>query len=434
MRLGSQPLNPHTPRGTGPVAAPRSEAAPAAGGSVDVLSRSGGGAGDTLRAIKQSLVNIFNRLLGRDQAEAAKPAPAAPIVPQPAPQPAPATGLREKAEALWFKGASLDSAFRKGERDAGDVNQADGTADEEASRLQAANRPVESERLKALSDEQRAQYGRVVETVAADPQARLALQVLLAEGKLPGKSKATDGADLLTTLDAIATGPVSPHIDKGAMLADLVQEIAVPSAINQQDKNTCCVASVQMLTAMQNPAEYARIVGGLASPDGAVTLANGSKLEREPGTDADDNSGRTAPSRLWQAAMTQFALGDVGYDNATDGRNDGKWGVFGHELDRVVDALTNRDNPLLSVEDNYSGADMLRDVSKHANAGHPVPVCLDWGEKDKDGDEHPGHDILVTAVKDGRVFYNNPWGLQESMSTAEFEQRAWWANPIDMTK
>jgi hypothetical protein len=124
----------------------------------------------------------------------------------------------------------------------------------------------------------------------------------------------------------------------------------------------------------------------------------------------------------------------VGYATAADSRNDGKWGVFGHELDRVVDALTNRDNPLLSVEGDYSGADMLRDVSKHANAGHPVPVCLDWGEKDKDGDEHPGHDILVTAVKDGRVFYNNPWGLQESMSTAEFEQRAWWANPIDMTK
>jgi hypothetical protein len=429
MRLGSQPLTPHTPRGTGPVAAPRPDAAPTAGGSADVLARSGG-AGDTLRALKQSLVSIFNRLLGRTP-----PAPA-PVVPPPAPAPAPAppSGLRAKAEAVWFKGVSLDSAFRKGERDAADVNQVDAPADEEATRLLEANRPVESERLKALSEKQRAQYDQVVEAVASDPQALLAMQVLLAEGKLPGKVKSSAGADLLTTLGGLAAAPVSPHIDRGAMLADLVQEIAVPSAINQQDKNTCCVASVQMLTAMQNPAEYARIVGGLASPDGAVTLANGSTLAREPGTDADDNSGRTAPSRLWQAAMTQFAMGDVGYDNATDSRNDGKWGVFGHELDRVVDALTNRDNPLLSVEGDYTGADMLRDVTKHANAGHPVPVCLDWGEKDKDGDEHPGHDILVTAVKDGRVFYNNPWGLQESMTTAEFEQRAWWANPIDMTK
>lgn len=430
MRLGSQPLTPHTPRGTGPVAAPRPDAAVAAGGAVDVLERSGGGAGDTLRALKQSLVNIFNRLLGRKPPE---PAPVVPA-PAPAPMPAPATGLRAKAEAVWFKGASLDSAFRKGERDAADVNAADAPADDEAARLLEANRPLEQERLKGLSETQRAQYDQVVAAVASDPQARLAMQVLLAEGKLPGKGKSSAGADLLTTLGGIAAGPVSPHLDKGAMLADLVQEIAVPSAINQQDKNTCCVASVQMLTAMQNPAEYARIVGGLASPDGVVTLANGSTLAREPGTDADDDSGRTAPSRLWQAAMTQFAMGDVGYDNATDSRNDGKWGVFGHELDRVVDALTNRDNPLLSVEDDYTGADMLRDVSKHANAGHPVPVCLDWGEKDKDGDEHPGHDILVTAVKDGRVFYNNPWGLQESMSTAEFEQRAWWANPIDMTK
>ena len=426
MRIGSQPLTPQAQRPGAPTQA--SGVAPASSGrAVDTLERSGGGARDVLRAIKQSLVNIFNKLLGRDE-----PAPA-PKPPAPAPV-TPPTSLREKAEAIWFKGASLNSEFRQGQRDAIEANDLDEGADTQAAELFKANRPMEAEKLAAMPPAQQARYQKVMAMVSFDPQARLSMQVLLAEGKLPGKAKAKDGADLLTTLSTMADQPMAAPLEPSAVMADLIQEIAVPSAIDQKDKNTCCVASVQILTATQNPAEYARIVGGLASPEGRVTLASGETLEREPGTEADDASGRTDSSRLWQAAMTQFALGEVGYDNASDSRNDGKWGVFGHELDRVVDAMTNRDNRLLSTDDGYSGADLLRDITPQVQAGHPVPVCLDWGEAAKDGEEHPGHNILVTAIKDGQVYYDNPWGLQERMSVAEFEKRAWWANAVDMTK
>jgi hypothetical protein len=451
VRIGSQNLTPGIKPGApqGPV---RSAGAGGPGVARDALALSGGGVKDGLKSLKDSVVHLFDWLLGRDEAPqapvAAPPKADAPVVtapaptprPQPKPQPRPEThtapapapvpGVREKAESLWFAAHSLTSSFRTGRRDAHDVNVQDGGRDRQARELIAANGPMEAERLAALGEPQRHQYQVLATALGDRPQARLALQVLLADGKLTGKP-AADGQNLLQTLHGISHQAFTPGVDKTDFLSELVHEIAVPSAINQQDKATCTVASVQMLTATNHPAEYARVVAGLASPGGQVRLQRGDTLTREPGTEADDGSARSHPSRLWQAAFMQFAVGpNVDYDNDKDQRDDGKWGIFAPELDKVVDALTARDTRLLTI-DNQTPASIVNEIARHANAGKPVPVCMDWGERDASGNEHPGHDILVTAVKDGKVYYDNPWGYQEHMSVEEFKTRVWWANPVE---
>jgi hypothetical protein len=446
MRIGSQPLFVDQKPGDKKASAAAAPQTGSAGVARDALALSGGSVKDGLRSLKQSITHLFDMLLGRQKEKPKAEVPVAPPAPLPVPAPAPkqptagptlppAPEVRQQAEQVWYKPHTIKSSFRNGVQDAHDVNEQSAERDEQAAALVAANATMEQERLTALTPTQREQYAGLQQVLQDRPQARLALQVLLADGKLTAKPHAKGGGDLLAKAHGLITQPLAPGVDRTTFLGELLHEIAVPSAINQHDKATCTVTSVQILTAMHNPAEYARIVGGLASPEGTVALANGRPLVREPGTETDDGSKRTDASRLWQAAFMQLAVGPgVDYDNAQDTRNDGKWGIFGPELDRVVDALTNRDTPLLSTSDTYSGADLVRDITPHLNAGHPVPVCMEWGEKSANGDEHSGHDILVTAIKDGQVHYNNPWGYQETMSLPEFTQRVWWANPIDMTK
>jgi len=53
---------------------------------------------------------------------------------------------------------------------------------------------------------------------------------------------------------------------------------------------TCAPTTLAIDLAMRNPAEYARIALGLASPEGRVTLAGGLEIQREPGTATEEKS------------------------------------------------------------------------------------------------------------------------------------------------
>ncbi|MNT24757.1 hypothetical protein D3C72_1602500 [compost metagenome] len=55
--------------------------------------------------------------------------------------------------------------------------------------------------------------------------------------------------------------------------------------------------------------------------------------------------------------------------------------------------------------------------------GLSVPVGLEWGGRDAEGRIHAGHEVLVTRIAQGRVHYHNPWGQQESMPLAQFQER-----------
>lgn len=352
---------------------------------------------------------------------------------------------RQRAESIWHdpSAAGTEEGFRRIERDADDVNGADLDPNLRAMKNEMArqeirnNQPQVQAALEQLSTAETAQYNKLRDQIKKDPQAELALQVLLLEGKLTDKTKlSSDGKTLLGELGDIATKPLHKDINRSALLGDMVKEIALPSAINQRNRGTCTVTSMQIMMAMDKPAEYARLVGGLASPTGKVKFANGDTAERAKGTTAPDNTGRTASARLFQAAMMEYGNGNqVTYDNRTDHHVQGKKvmqsGLATDQSDRVMDALYGKD--MATIQDRFmnSGAldrtltpsKIVEEIARQTAAGHAVPVGMKWGDRDATGQTHGGHMVLATKVENDRVYYNNPWGQQESISVAEFKSR-----------
>lgn len=306
------------------------------------------------------------------------------------------------------------------------------------------NKPLEDLKLSDLSPEQRAAYQNLASQLTDRPRARLSLQLLLLEGKLTDPPHARGGKDLLGTLDALAKQPLADGIDRAQLLGELIQEIGVPSSIAQNNRGTCSVTSIQIFMALQQPAEYARVVSELASPVGQATLRNGSAIHRDAELSQDDGTKRSVSSRLWQPAMMEFGSGTLFYDNAIDrntvlgiplgsGLNNGAMqSIVGALMGGdVVTYRANGKTPLdLDPTDVLMGnsdteslpADALIERIKSSTAnGVPVPVGLDWGQPDAQGKIHTGHAVVVTKVEGDRVFYHNPWGIEESMGLDAFK-------------
>jgi hypothetical protein len=217
---------------------------------------------------------------------------------------------------------------------------------------------------------------------------------------------------------------------------------------------------------MHRPAEYVRLVTGLAG-DG-VTLANGERLTRLPGTESPqdqlDPAGnashdeRTISSRLWQSAFLEYGAQhgakpdhyDVVHDLLATG---GSAGLDASQVEAALKALTGlgarheslpEDQLKLMTAskaalDELAGAKepariaeiqaRLKDLSNQlaalpvvkrakmmqdleaAAARGPVPVSVGT------------HELLVTKVTADRVYFSNPQGTEESAPRAEFESR-----------
>lgn len=340
---------------------------------------------------------------------------------------------------------------------AAEIDQVQALAQEQVT----ANASLEQEELEKLPAEQQQQFKKIAETTDFDPSARLALQMMLLEGKA--------SPALLGTLSDLASKPLANGLEAGELVADLIQEIHVPGSISQHDKGTCTVTSIQVYMAQEMPEEYARVVAGLASPEGQVTLADGTTITREPGTELPDDTPRTASSRLWQTAMMELGNGDHDYDNtkdvhiAPDGKDNGS-GLAANQTARVLQAVTGQ---AIETKDLSLGAlmkqivaqsspeeitrlnamtreDYLSHMQERVNqmrpqlaeetvitqlaAGQPLVVGLDWGERDATGRVHGGHELLATKTsrdESGQVWIhlNNPWGQAEKLPKEEFFKR-----------
>lgn len=379
----------------------------------------------------------------RPVAPPSKPAPAAPARPLPSPpvtgnKPGSASGdaliisaaaQRQAATTLWAEPSPTESTFYRSERDPIDVNarailkrerERDDLATAQVARGMAAERSV----IEGFGDSiKELRFIQIAATMTADPQARLALQVLLLEGRLfkPGR----DRTDLGHALAALATQPVAKGIDRNALVADLVQELADPVAIAQQSRGTCTVTSLQIREAIERPDAFVHVISGLASPAGTVKLANGDTVTRSPGT--ENPGGRSHSTALWAGAMMEYGNGDATYDNATD-RNTpgGDGGLSSKQLAAVATALDPK-HPVAAqwfFDNRGTQATLTEKIGVLANTGVRVPVSLKWGASGPDGKRFDGiHAVLVTAVTADRVTILNPHGAEQSLARDVFTER-----------
>lgn len=335
----------------------------------------------------------------------------------------------QAAQDLWSEAGTSDAVGRSGgavTRNYREVNASNPVADAQAAKQVRANRELEAESLEAMTPEQRAQYDVLVAQTEGSPQSRLALQLLAMQGKLTDGPTASDGQTLLGALHTAATQPNAPGIDTRTLVCDLVRELATPSAIHQGNKGTCGPTTVQIKLAKDNPAEYARIVAGLASEGGEVQLANGETIRREYGTDADDLSGRTQSSRLCQAAMMELGNGDASYDNGSDEHTlDGEvtGGLGGSQINDIMEAVFDSSFETeevsgMSLDDRSA---RISDIEEALKRGDSVPIAIGAGEA-TDGSTGC-HWVNVTRIEGDTVYYQNPWGQEESMSRDELAER-----------
>jgi hypothetical protein len=359
------------------------------------------------------------------------------------------TGARSReaalAEADLLLGGFPDFSKKETEqgavilRDAEHVNSGDDTDPTSTRHIAAkeaveANAALEEEALQSLSPEQRAQYQAVKQELLAiepegDPVSALALQKMLLEGSLPGDKALGGDGTLLDQLHGLATQTVGEGIDRRQLLSDVVQEVATPESIAQRNKGTCAATSVAVQLAMENPAEYVRLVSGLASPEAQVTLADGKTvIQREQlGTFKEDI--RSESQELLAPALMEAANGSgLDYQDGTDSHYDenGDYvhkGLNATESDRLAEAVFARPyDTMPNIDTPEEQAEAWERIQEHTANGETVAVGMSWGPNE-------AHKVVVTGTgvnpKTGEEYveYTNPWGRTERMPKDEFLDR-----------
>ncbi|MDX2010506.1 MAG: hypothetical protein SFW67_09965 [Myxococcaceae bacterium] len=298
------------------------------------------------------------------------------------------------------------------------------------------NATLEGDALLGLSPKDRERYQKVKETLLTpapgkphgDPVAALALQTMLLEGKLPGAKALGSKDTLLGGLEKLATQEVGQGIDRQALLADVVQEVCSPSAVSQSTKRTCSVTTAQIQLMRDNPAEYVRLVSGLASPAGEVRTVGGDVLKVQAGA-LTDSTTRSLSQRLLAPALMELGNGQADYQNGTDehvgGELDGKGGLHTGQVDRVLESLTGKAHQWTTQgTTDEKHRHLVATVDAQLKAGKSLMVGLEWVSE--------GHHVLVVGTEqraDGEyVKIINPHGTEESIPRAEFDARLISAN------
>ena len=260
-----------------------------------------------------------------------------------------------------------------------------------------------------LGESDLATFDRIQRGLDGDRRARFALDALLVSGRLTSAPRSLEGRTLLETLDvALATSARAP-LAMSALVGDAIQMIADPASIIQGLRNTCTAASLEVKLASEDPAEYVRLIGALASGQESP-LRGGETLRPLQDSERRDDSGRCDASRLFQDAVIQLQISEPGirYVNPqttpagaypeifldasgktlSPGRAGG--GMTGSGQARTLSLLSGQ--PRAYVSRSSGDPDLIGRLDRELSAGRSVPVTVHIG-----GHEQLQHAITLTA-------------------------------------
>lgn len=305
--------------------------------------------------------------------------------------------------------------------DPSDVNHP--TDDEVAQAREAIKAHSAAERAahEKLGPIQQQQYEAVVAQTQGRPTARRALQQMLIDGRLPGEKDFQGQGDALAHLAKLAAQPLAKGIDRAQLVSEVLGEVENPVRIAQKSVGTCGATTAQIALVRKRPAEYVRLLSGLASPEGQAQMAGGKGLKRLEDWNSDNDGGRTVSSRLFQPAVMDFGEPMPGdsYDNSED---KGKWGPIKWgglwSLGSIYTQLL--DSPYKTTFMAPFNRDArFDDVVKACAEGRgPVAVSLRWNPGGGPGD----HFVQVDKVENGKVTITNPWGQRERYDVEDFKR------------
>lgn len=301
-----------------------------------------------------------------------------------------------------------------------------------------------------LSAAQKTQFLTVAKR--ADAAGQVALHAMLVAGRL--------SPALLTQLNGLATDRLDASVEQGKLLSQAIVELNDPVTISQHSRGTCAATSVQILTALEAPEQYVKLLRGLAGPQGEAKLGNGDLVKRESDWNVNNDGGRSLSSRLLQPAFMEYANGELDYLNEDDmdlnpnthekvlsgltaeqaltlldasalapSGHTVQGVVYGPELSDAaaegLDATIEGAKDMLMVLqhgkaiDPASQDELMGALKRQATAKNPVYATVIYTLYPERGNVG-FHAILVTGVKDGVVSYINPWGQEETLAEKDF--------------
>ena len=301
---------------------------------------------------------------------------------------------------------------------------------------------INSKGFGTLSEAQRSKMLDVFQ--ATGPKSRFHLGQLgqrEVDGKPALLDKASDGRPLVDHMHDLAkqtpAAEFKQHgISKQELLDSAIEEIADPGAINQSARGTCTVTSMQHMLTSRNPAEYARIMKGLTSEKGSVTLRNGDTIDRDEGSVAQDSAiQRSHTERVFQSSMMEYSNGSGSdYSNRTDKSTRTFFGklnnnVFGEDFRKLSDKFLGTgigrgiENSGLGFPEMRRGMSGLfgdrtqvatslsdlKDVKRHG-----AVLALKWSN-----DGASAHAVTFDRIEGDRVYFRNPWGREFKANGSE---------------
>ncbi len=254
----------------------------------------------------------------------------------------------------------------------------------------------------------------------------------------PGALSETDanGATLLSNLERLAENPVHANAagdtDTAEVLEGVLRDIVNPNRIHQGDAPTCTATSVQFELVADEPAEYARIMADLVT-NGQSKLRNGGVFTLEAGETAA-RDGRSVSQTIFQNAAMELGNGaDDDYDpfkrqsvNNKDGStHQGLFPAEQTQLLRQVFGVNYESSKLRNAKDGGKFLEKIRDYDARGAENRPIILHIDQGPYN--------HAVTLDSVRDGKVFYRDPYGVLRSMPEEVFPHVVHWVNaPRDL--
>lgn len=239
---------------------------------------------------------------------------------------------------------------------------------------------------------------------------------LIASGRLLDKDKT--GKTTLDHLCELQGQPMEHPLESGVVTSELLANLANPGEINQRNRGTCTVTTIEYFHCAQQPSDYTRLVKELVQEDAKAHFQTGKVCWTNPTGLKDDHSQRSSVDRVYQSSMMQAAYdGRALYNNLNDSFWTIGWtrqwrdsGLSHEHSGYLLEQALGTKHQVMEYEGNQKRFEA--DILRAHNLGQQVFVAMRWSP-DKD-DIHANHALAIEKIEGDKVYLRNPWGDGET--------------------
>lgn len=193
---------------------------------------------------------------------------------------------------------------------------------------------------------------------------------------------------------------------RSSLAGEALADIADPRRIQQGYAPTCTATSMQYELAKERPAEYARLMSGLAV-DGRVQMAGGGVLRVPVGAalsaSEENRDARTASEALFQSAVMEYANGTDDYDlsmQRSSGARGRYRGLFPDQVRDMTAQLFGARYETREILNDDEARDELARIASRERPNRPVLFDISMGSFN--------HNVSLESVDEKRVLYRDP--------------------------